>query len=131
VTAIRRIFLVLFSLSTLGALVLFSFSLSYSAMPVPATQETGSSTGNPGVVDPSAQESKNMNFTALAGSVITSAISLIGFFTTTVITWRKEKREASLADVERKKLEIELEKNKLELEELKKSKTKKKAKIEK
>jgi hypothetical protein len=45
-----------------------------------------------------------------------------------VITWRREKREASLADVQRKKLETELEKSKLELERLKKSRTKKRKK---
>ena len=61
------------------------------------------------------------------GSLITSVTSLIGFITTTVITWRKEKREAALADMQRSKLETELEKSRLELEELKKSKVKKKS----
>ena len=39
-------------------------------------------------------------------------------------TWRKEKRESALADVERRKLELEIEKSRLELEELKKEKKK-------
>jgi len=74
---------------------------------------------------PSEQPAENNtgNF-ALMGSLAASAASLIGFLTTTLITWRKEKREADLADVERKNLEIELEKNKLELEELKRERKK-------
>ena len=70
-----------------------------------------------------------MGVTALIGSVITSVTSLIGFVTTTVIAWRKEKRETSLADVKRKKLETELEKSRLELERLKKSRAKKKKEV--
>ncbi len=65
---------------------------------------------------------------ALFGSIIASATSLVGFITTTVITWRKERREASLADVERKRLETELEKSRLELEKLKKGNKKKEVK---
>ena len=87
------------------------------------------SIGSPTTAEPSSENTNNMNVTALVGSVVTSVTSLIGFVTATVITWRKEKREASLADVERKKLETELEKSRLELEEMKKSKGKKKSKI--
>ncbi|MBC7877113.1 MAG: hypothetical protein H7Y59_08095 [Anaerolineales bacterium] len=105
------------------------------SFPAPATTETPvvtqipnivptASTDNP-EVDPSTQNSKNLGF-ALIGSVITSVTSLIGFITTTMIAWRKEKREASLADVQHKKLEAELEKTKLELERLKESKPKRK-----
>ncbi len=117
----------MFTLSTLGVLMLLVFSQPYLTLPM--TQEPGiaptPSTGNPGAVDPPSQNSRDINFTALIGSVITSATSLIGLITTTVITWRKEKREASLADVQRKKLETELEKTKFELEELKKSRERK------
>ena len=77
--------------------------------------------------DPSAQTNERVGATALIGSLVTSITSLVGFVTTTAITWRKEKREAALADVERKKLETELEKSRLELEQLK-SKPKKKGK---
>lgn len=59
---------------------------------------------------------------ALVSAVATSVASLIGFVTTTAITWRKEKRESDLAELERRKLELELEKSKLELQELKKRK---------
>ncbi len=93
----------------------------------PDTVEPTTSPNNP-EVEPSSQGSKDIGFTALIGSIITSVTSLVGFVTTTVITWRKEKREASLADIERKKLETELEKSRFELERLKKSKTRKKTK---
>jgi len=129
---VRKIFLALFVVSTLGVLMLFVNLQSLTTTPAP------SSTQDPGIVptpspnnpdtDPSSQSSKGIAFAALIGSVITSVTSLIGFVTTTVITWRREKREASLADVQRKKLETELEKSKLELERLKKSRTKKRKK---
>ena len=85
-------------------------------------------TPNSPEVGPASQGPKDIGVTALIGSVITSVTSLVGFIITTVITWRREKREASLAEVQRKKLETELEKSRLELEELKKSKVKKRNK---
>lgn len=131
----RKIFLIVFVISTLGVLALFMNLLPNISFPTPATTETPVVTQNPNIVptasidnpevDPSSQSSKNIGF-ALIGSVITSVTSLIGFITTTMIAWRKEKREASLADVQHKKLEAELEKTKLELERLKESKPKRK-----
>jgi Fic family protein len=50
-------------------------------------------------------------FVLTLGSFITSITTLIGFVVTTVIAWRKERRESVHASVE-------LEKNKLELEKL-------------
>jgi hypothetical protein len=130
VRTIRIIFLILFVLSTLGVLLLFVVLQGKQGPAIAVTQTPGissvPSTGNPNTVVPSAQNIRDVNFTALIGSMITSITSLIGFITTTIITWRKEKRESSLADVERRKLEIELEKNRLELEELKKNRAKKK-----
>jgi H+/gluconate symporter-like permease len=121
----RKVFLALFILSTLGALVLFVFSSSLMFLSASATQEPGvaptPSTGDPGTVEPAPQNSVDLGFTALMGSIITSVTSLVGFIVTTAVTWRKEKREASLADVERRKLEVELEKSRLELEEMKKA----------
>jgi hypothetical protein len=48
-------------------------------------------------------------------SLLTSVTSLIGFFSTTVLAWRKEKRETISAELEIKKKELELEKLKIEL----------------
>jgi ABC-type transport system substrate-binding protein len=127
---IRSIFLVLFVLSTLAVLLLFVFPQTSLSPFVPVTQTaeivSAPSAGDPSTVDPSTQNSSDVNFTALIGSVVASVTSLVGFITSTAITWRKEKREAALAEVERKKLELELERNKLEIKELKKSKVKKK-----
>jgi len=121
----QKVFLALFILSTLGALVLFVFSSSLMSPSASVTQEPGVAptppTGDPSTAAPAPQTSVDFGFTALMGSVITSVTSLVGFIITTAITWRKEKREASLADVERRKLEVELEKSRLELEEMKKA----------
>lgn len=102
----------------------FAYSLPSSVAQHPGVAPTPS-TGDPSTVEPAPQNSVDIGFTALIGSVITSVTSLVGFIITTAITWRKEKREASLADVERRKLEIELEKSRLELEEMKKAAEKK------
>lgn len=48
-------------------------------------------------------------------SLLTSLTSLVGFFSTTVLTWRKERRETVSAELEIKKTELELEKLKIEL----------------
>ncbi len=52
-------------------------------------------------------------------SFLTSLLTFIGLVSTTVIAWRKEKRESKAADLARQREEIELEKAKLELEKLK------------
>ncbi len=140
----RNIFLGLFIISTLGVFVLFAnfllvtgYPVSATATPTPPPTRTVAVTENPDTIeptvspqnpesDPSSQNSTNVSYTALIGSILTSITSLVGFVTTTVITWRKEKRESSLADMQLKKLEAELEKSRLELERLKSSKTRKK-----
>ena len=48
-------------------------------------------------------------------SLLTSLTSLVGFFSTTVLAWRKEKRETVSAELELKKKELEVEKLKIEL----------------
>jgi hypothetical protein len=124
---LKRIFLALFILSTivvLGLALNLNRIISASASP---TNHPSDIPGTPQTVipetEPSAQASQNTG--ALIGSVIASATSLIGFLMTTLITWRKEKRDSALADVEYRKLETELEKSKLELEKLKKAAKKK------
>jgi hypothetical protein len=124
---LKRIFLGLFIISTVVVLVqAFVIGNAISANPSP-TGHPSDAPGTPHPVlpetEPSAQPVQNAG--ALIGSVIASATSLIGFLMTTLITWRKEKRDAALADVEYRKLEMELEKSKLELEKLKKAAKKK------
>ena len=144
---LRNIFLVIFVAST-ALFVLLSNGRSAgdifseftsspqppaTATPVPvATDEPGGTTtpnpnptSTPAPSNPPPPPSTKTDFGALIGTIITSVTSLVGFATTTVITWRREKRDASLADVEHKKLETELEKSKLELEKLKKGRGKK------
>jgi len=133
--SLRNIFLILFVVSTV-----FVFMLSFGAIGnsnAPAVIETPEGTEAPAVgptaepgepSESSHEPSGSMNSSAVIGSILTSVTSLIGFITTTVITWRKEKRESSLADMERRKLETELEKSRLELEELKKKSEKKEVK---
>jgi hypothetical protein len=66
-------------------------------------------------------QTKLATFT-LYTTFITAGTSLIGFVSTLVLGWRKDKREASLAELERKRMEIELEKQRLELDKLRKNK---------
>ncbi len=127
---LQRIFLVLFIVSTVIVLTL-ALGLDRATTINPSPTDTPSILPTPGIESPEADPStaqSNQNASALIGSVIASATSLIGFVMTTVITWRKEKRESALADVERRKLETELEKSRLELEKLKKKSPKKKPK---
>jgi hypothetical protein len=127
---LRRIFLALFIISTLVVWGLaLNLSSNASINPAPTSDPSDTpltpETIHPGN-EPTAPAAQNSG--ALIGSVIASATSLIGFIMTTMISWRKEKRDAALADVQYKKLETELEKSRLELEKLKKSSSKKKPK---
>ncbi len=125
---VRNIFLVVFIFSTLFGCGLLMTSFAAPSAPAPAvgpsaqvavpTPDSGQSIGE------NEKPSALSNNFALVSSLATSLASLIGFVTTTAITWRKEKRESSLVDMERKKLELEIEKSKLELEELKREKKK-------
>jgi amino acid transporter len=54
-------------------------------------------------------------------SLLTSIASLIGLCSTTVLAWRKEKREGLTAELEIKKRELELEKLRAELAKSEKS----------
>jgi hypothetical protein len=53
-------------------------------------------------------------------SFLTSIISLVGFILTTILRWRKERREHQLDDVELEKKKLEVEKLRLELRQDKK-----------
>jgi hypothetical protein len=126
---LKRIFLGLFVISTIVVLVLtLNLGNGTSINPSP-THDPLETPGTPESVIPESPPSQSVqNSSALIGSVIASATSLIGFVMTTMITWRKEKRESALADVQYKKLETELEKSRLELQGLKKKSQKKRTK---
>lgn len=130
---LRNLFLASFVASTLALVLFINASGNFASatdptdLPGVETPEVAG-TAEPGSGSESSHEpSGSMNVSAVIGSIITSVTSLIGFITTTVITWRKEKREASLADMEKRRLETELEKSRLELEELKKGSAKREA----
>lgn len=114
---IRNLFLSLFLAST----IVFVFLLFSGPMVGNVFSTINSSLGAPSAAPE--QSSSNVEISVVTfGSIAASVTSFIGFLVTTVITWRKEKRESALSEIERKKLELELEKSRLELEELKKKK---------
>jgi hypothetical protein len=103
----RNIFLVLFLLSTVFAMILAIFipSLSLSAS------------------DPSIDGGQDLvlvgGVVAIVSSCATSMVTFVGFVSTTLLAWRKEAREKEDRELERKRKEIELEKARLDLERLK------------
>jgi len=52
-------------------------------------------------------------------TLVTSLTSLLGFLSTTVLAWRKEKRDSAALLFDNEKKELELEKLRLELEKMK------------
>jgi len=60
-----------------------------------------------------------------ATSCLTTIIAFIGLISTTLLTWKKEAREAEFIKLDYRKIKIELEKMQIELEKLKKQKTRK------
>ena len=103
----RRTLLILFLLSTL-VFVLFSLGLSMLVL------EPGSGDSSTNVLGIGA-------LIATATSCLTSVITFIGFISTTILAWRKEKRETRKSELESRRQEIELEKTSLELENLKRA----------
>jgi predicted histidine transporter YuiF (NhaC family) len=84
-----------------GRLFLFSFvALFISLLVVP---QLGS---------PSASDTPPL---ILIASLITSITSLIGIFLTTIVAWRKERREAKSFELDNRKKELEIERLKGEL----------------
>ena len=70
----------------------------------------------PEIISPPSKPSELSIF--IFGTGLSSLISLMGFVSTTILGWRKEARDARVAELERKELEIRLEKERLELEKL-------------
>lgn len=120
---IRNVFLIAFIFSTLFGCGMLTMTFGFNPAAAPSMAPTPTPIGGQNITE-TEKSVVDTSIFALVGSLATSFVSLIGFVTTTVITWRKEKRESALADMECKKLELELEKSKMELEELKKNKKK-------
>jgi hypothetical protein len=136
-----RIFLFIFVISAI-LFVLLIFANGRSGLhPTPtATAQAISPTqgsGNPQPTEEPNQPDTNKNpdqnpsiwnsAITVITTVSTSIASFVGFIFTTIIGWRKEKRESALADIQRKQLEAELKKSKLETEKLKQASKKKSA----
>jgi hypothetical protein len=61
---------------------------------------------------------------AIGGTCLTSLITLAGFVITAAISFRQERRESKVSDLERQRQELELEKQRLELEKMKRERDK-------
>ncbi|MCC6260611.1 MAG: hypothetical protein IT311_07085 [Anaerolineales bacterium] len=126
---IQTAFLALFLVSTFILFALPIVRFPSATMPQPTSAPSVIPTEEPNAPNqPSSNGSASQSVAAFVGSALASLISLVGFIVTTAITWRKEKRESALADLQQKKLQTELEKSKIELEALKKKEQKKKKK---
>jgi TRAP-type C4-dicarboxylate transport system permease small subunit len=78
-------------------------------------------------IPPLLQESNSTkDLLAISISLVTSVITFLGFVITTILSFRREKRETRDAELSQKQKEIELERAHLELEQLKKQVNKKK-----
>ena len=117
----RRIFGIIFVISLITSII-----LSVILGPIIGnifTEINSSLCDSPPCPGPAQPEPSSASDIAALGwitTVLTAISSLVGFVSTSILGWRKDRREAKLADLEHKRLEIELEKQRLELEELKK-----------
>jgi hypothetical protein len=112
----RTIFGVLFVLSTLIFLV-GVFAGGHPPSPPPPPTPVPELPGPEGPVESAiAAVTRFLPIVATATSCLTSVTTFIGFVSTTILGWRRERREARAADLERKHLEIELERARFELE---------------
>jgi hypothetical protein len=99
----RWVFGIVFALSTCFFCVFLTLTMTLSGSPSDPNAATGLDGGG---------------LLALA-SLLTSITSLLGFVSTTVISWRREKREAEEAELEKQLQELEVERLRLELEQMK------------
>ena len=128
----RRIFGIVFLVSTIAGALLIAVWLAFppeggSFWPAQPPTPTApvSATETPGnLPTPTPTQPAGPGFDlggaagalAIAASCLTSLTSLMGFVFTTFIGFRKERREAQSAEIERKIRELELERQRLELE---------------
>ena len=106
----RKVFLVIFVLASLVAVLLYlgRRQIVIPISPVPSA--------NPhGYVKIDLE-----SLATIGSSILTSLIALFGFWVTTSLSLRKEKRDARESELTLKQKEIELERMRLELEQLKK-----------
>jgi hypothetical protein len=82
----------------------------------PTNTKTATNTSNP---TNNSGETGGYGLVILGVSSVTAITSLLGFISTTVLSWRKEKREVETIRYDNEKKELELEKLKWELEKLK------------
>jgi len=87
-----------------------------TSIPTLIKAPTETSTAYPEMLPGSSQPTEMTIF--IFGTGLTSFISFLGFVSTTILGWRKESREAKVAELERSEIEIRLEKERLELEKL-------------
>jgi hypothetical protein len=78
--------------------------------------DSGPPTEGPRPARPPAEPSVSLPMLISVASLLTSATSLIGFFFTTGIAWRKERREQQHADLDLERKKLEVEKLRLEME---------------
>ena len=90
--------------------VLFASNLVWFAAP-----PSNAPPSEPGPSVESVRDSINLAVLISVASLVTSLTSLVGFFFTTAVAWRKERREQVHADVELEKKKLEVEKLRLEL----------------
>jgi hypothetical protein len=110
---IRNIFLGVFILATLVTFVYVYREASVVKNPRPTTPEV--TPGSNMVIQLELDK-----VVPVAASIVTSLTTLLGFILTSIMTLRKEKREARNSDLELKQKEVELKRALLELENLKK-----------
>ena len=106
-------------------------SKNNSAVNVNAASNTAVNINNNSVVIPpeNPKEESGYGLMIIGGvSFLTSITSLLGFISTTVLAWRKEKRETEVIRFDNEKKELELEKLKWELEKMKAAEAEKKTK---
>lgn len=107
----RRTFLWLLLISTVVFILGFVIMQTYFGSQMPPTDDP-----NPSILAIG-------SLVATITSCLTSLITFAGFVSTTILAWRKEKRETAAAELELQRKGIELERKRLELEELKRGET--------
>ena len=97
----------------ISLVILIASTLPWFALPTPTSQPP---TPSPSPPPPRLPDTISLAMLISVASLLTSLASLGGFFFTTLVAWRKERREQKHADVELEKKKLEVEKLRIELE---------------